>query len=381
MTSAGAGPSVRPLARPDPWRPRLFPWTLPCDSRCRAPPRACSATSPWSARALARDMPLRPVDQSPRRHSPTPPHSRRARRTPRATLARASASVVLAPRGSLLVGCLLLPRRQRRLRRRRLRQLCPRRRRCPYALVAMGGDAVRRRRRPSSSPPSSSSTSYDARYGEPGRADRRRVARKHPFLGREEWTLRAAVGEAGTVGVDPATQPMRDEERSELHALSDAMEESEATVASERQLDPAQKSARTRKRRAHPRRRRAVQGMVFTMLARCLFPRIPAEPRARSGAVFLSVSRRIAAFRGGVTCCGALVESFVVAAVLAHIHVHVDRVAQRRGIGVLPLGVGGCRRASPRASREDPRWSGPRRGGRRHRVRRRSSCFSQGKPR
>ena len=37
-------------------------------------------------------------------------------------------------------------------------------------------------------------TSYEARYGEPGRADRRRVARKHPFLGAETWTLRAAVG-------------------------------------------------------------------------------------------------------------------------------------------------------------------------------------------
>jgi hypothetical protein len=40
-------------------------------------------------------------------------------------------------------------------------------------------------------------TSYEARYGEPGRADRRRVARKHPFLGAEGWTLRAAVGEVG----------------------------------------------------------------------------------------------------------------------------------------------------------------------------------------
>ena len=128
-------------------------------------------------------------------------------------------------------------------------------------------------------------TSYDARYGEPGRADRRRVARKHPFLGREEWTLRAAVGEAGTVGVDPATQPMRDEERSELHALSDAMEEARRLWL--------QNDSWTRRRRALELVSAALilagvvlyKVMVFTMLARCLFPRMPWSP-AREAALY-----------------------------------------------------------------------------------------------
>ena len=128
-------------------------------------------------------------------------------------------------------------------------------------------------------------TSYDARYGEPGRADRRRVARKHPFLGREEWTLRAAVGEAGTVGVDPATQPMRDEERSELHALSDAMEEARRLWL--------QNDSWTRRRRALELVSAALilagvvlyKVMVFTMLARCLFPRISWSP-AREAALY-----------------------------------------------------------------------------------------------
>jgi len=81
-------------------------------------------------------------------------------------------------------------------------------------------------------------TSWKARYGEPGRADRKRVARKHRFMnarGRggatrddDFWTLRAAVGERGVVGVDATTVPLDDEERSELLSTENAMEEARA---------------------------------------------------------------------------------------------------------------------------------------------------------
>lgn len=43
-------------------------------------------------------------------------------------------------------------------------------------------------------------TSYEARYGEPGRADRRRVARKHTFLGAEVGFTIAGYGLRGTPG-------------------------------------------------------------------------------------------------------------------------------------------------------------------------------------
>ena len=131
-------------------------------------------------------------------------------------------------------------------------------------------------------------TSWEARYGEPGRADRKKVAMKRRFLGGRrrrglrygeaasgassvDWTLRAAVGEAGTVMDTAVTQPLRDEERSEMHSLSDAMEEA-------RRLWLANDS--------WTRRRRALElvsaglilvgvilykVMVFTMLARCVF--------------------------------------------------------------------------------------------------------------
>mmetsp|Transcript_9048 Transcript_9048/g.36535 ORF Transcript_9048/g.36535 Transcript_9048/m.36535 type:complete len:486 (-) Transcript_9048:25-1482(-) len=73
-------------------------------------------------------------------------------------------------------------------------------------------------------------TSYNARYGEPGRADRRRVARRHAFLGHvgDEWQLRAAVGERGVVGVDAVGAPVTDADRSELHTLTQAMAEARA---------------------------------------------------------------------------------------------------------------------------------------------------------
>ncbi len=73
-------------------------------------------------------------------------------------------------------------------------------------------------------------TSYNARYGEPGRADRRRVARRHAFLGHvgHEWQLRAAVGERGVVGVDAARAPVTDSDRSEMHTLTQAMAEARA---------------------------------------------------------------------------------------------------------------------------------------------------------
>lgn len=123
-------------------------------------------------------------------------------------------------------------------------------------------------------------TSYEARYGEPGRADRRRVARKHPFLGVEGWTLRAAVGEAGVVGRDfLAVSAARDDaERSEMLVMSEAMEEA-------RRLWLANDS--------WTRRRRALElvsaglilvgvvlykVMVFTMLARALHPSMPWGP-------------------------------------------------------------------------------------------------------
>ena len=155
-------------------------------------------------------------------------------------------------------------------------------------------------------------TSWTARYGEPGRAERRRVAKRHAFLSniavkrffsvkkkrletsvsssqpshartnarpheRESalppsfWELRAAVGERGVVG-DPLTQPLMDADVSELYGLSDAMEEA-------RRLWLANDS--------WTRRRRALElvssglillgvllykVMVFTMFARCAFP-------------------------------------------------------------------------------------------------------------
>ena len=73
-------------------------------------------------------------------------------------------------------------------------------------------------------------TSYHARYGEPGRAARRRVARRHAFLGHvgREWQLRAAVGEHGVVGVDAARAPVTDADRSEMHTLTQAMAEARA---------------------------------------------------------------------------------------------------------------------------------------------------------
>ena len=183
-------------------------------------------------------------------------------------------------------------------------------------------------------------TSWTARYGEPGRAERKRVAKKHAFLSRHTsrggvsespssfarrvskifsfgrrvghvsvtrdgrpptasdsadasrassprfvadassgarelppsfWTLRAAVGERGTVG-DSVTQPLMDDDMNEVLGLSDAMEEA-------RRLWLANDS--------WTRRRRALElvssglillgvllykVMVFTMFARCLFP-------------------------------------------------------------------------------------------------------------
>ena len=162
-------------------------------------------------------------------------------------------------------------------------------------------------------------TSWTARYGEPGRAERRRVAKRHAFLSRVSvvprcffgffssvkrlsetstsshvapntartnarvphetenalppsfWELRAAVGERGVVG-DPLTQPLMDADVSELYGLSDAMEEA-------RRLWLANDS--------WTRRRRALElvssglillgvllykVMVFTMFARCVFP-------------------------------------------------------------------------------------------------------------
>ena len=182
-------------------------------------------------------------------------------------------------------------------------------------------------------------TSWNARYGEPGRAERKRVAKQHAFLSRARrsgssarwsvakrlfascggrrdagasdarptgvdsveggdardaevavaeaaearhpgsgrslpasfWTLRAAVGERGTVG-DSVTQPLMDADVSEILGLSDAMEEA-------RRLWLANDS--------WTRRRRALElvssglillgvllykVMVFTMFARCAFP-------------------------------------------------------------------------------------------------------------
>ena len=155
-------------------------------------------------------------------------------------------------------------------------------------------------------------TSWTARYGEPGRAERRRVAKRHAFLSNVSvfrkrffsvkrletsvsssqpshartnarphasesalppsfWELRAAVGERGVVG-DPLTQPLMDADVSELYGLSDAMEEA-------RRLWLANDS--------WTRRRRALElvssglillgvllykVMVFTMFARCAFP-------------------------------------------------------------------------------------------------------------
>ena len=154
-------------------------------------------------------------------------------------------------------------------------------------------------------------TSWTARYGEPGRAHRRAVAMRHAFLGNSSgtsrgrrtfnfylrgesgsdatgasadavpsngpsaipsgfWQLRAAVGEAGLIG-DSITQPLMDDERSELLNISDAMEEA-------RRLWLANDS--------WTRRRRALElvssglillgvllykVMVFTMFARCVF--------------------------------------------------------------------------------------------------------------
>ena len=150
-------------------------------------------------------------------------------------------------------------------------------------------------------------TSYSARYGEPGRADRKAVARRHAFLGggggakrgkrgrralssgvntyldegssAEQdvgrlpdgfWHLRAAVGEPGLIG-DSIVQPLMDDERSEVLNLSDAMEEA-------RRLWLANDS--------WTRRRRALElvssglillgvvlykVMVFTMFGRCVF--------------------------------------------------------------------------------------------------------------
>ena len=188
-------------------------------------------------------------------------------------------------------------------------------------------------------------TSWTARYGEPGRAERKRVAKQHAFLARARrsgdkkgfgrsavkrliaacrvdraatslgldarpatavaeyetenedagfsrdaeagaphsprlagsalpasfWTLRAAVGERGVVG-DSVTQPLMDDDVSEILGLSDAMEEA-------RRLWLANDS--------WTRRRRALElvssglillgvllykVMVFTMFARCAFP-------------------------------------------------------------------------------------------------------------
>jgi hypothetical protein len=122
-------------------------------------------------------------------------------------------------------------------------------------------------------------TSYNARYGEPGRADRRRVAKQHSFLGDHRWTLRAAVGEAGVVGVEAVEAPLDDEDRSEVLAMSGAMEEA-------RRLWLANDS--------WTRRRRALElvssllilvgvilykVMVFTMLVKALAPDIPWSPR------------------------------------------------------------------------------------------------------
>lgn len=115
-------------------------------------------------------------------------------------------------------------------------------------------------------------TSYEARYGEPGRADRRRVARKHPFLGAESWTLRAAVGEAGVVGRDSVSAALDDADRTEVLLISGAMEEA-------RRLWLANDSW-TRRRRALELIGAAIilvgvvlyKVMVFTMLARALAP-------------------------------------------------------------------------------------------------------------
>ena len=116
-------------------------------------------------------------------------------------------------------------------------------------------------------------TSYAARYGEPGRADRRRVATRHAFLGHagREWQLRAAVGEArGVVGSVGVHAPVTDADRSEMHTLTAAMAEARALWLAN--------DSWTRRRRALELVGSLVmllgvclyKVMVFTMLARAL---------------------------------------------------------------------------------------------------------------
>ena len=81
------------------------------------------------------------------------------------------------------------------------------------------------------------------------------------------------MGEAGTVGVDPATQPMRDEERSELHALSDAMEEARRLWL-QNTAGPGAEDAELVSAAPSPAGAVLYKVMVCFMLARCLFPRI-----------------------------------------------------------------------------------------------------------